>query len=248
MGCKQYQRQLQSYLDDELSPQELREMEAHVKSCNLCSATVLAQGRLKREIRLAGKKYAPTLEFRRRVEAQIAPARKYAWLGGWAPQLAFAAVLFVVVFATGNQVLRYRQAEAVTAEMIDVHVATLASAGPMDIVSTDRHTVKPWFQGRIPFTFNLPELRDSGFTLLGGRVTYLSQAPAAQLLFEIRKHKVSVFIQQGSAQAQAALPAATNFNAFAIRSWKQGGLRYLLVTDASPDDADALTRLLKSTS
>ena len=79
-------------------------------------------------------------------------------------------------------------------EVADLHVATLASSSPVDVVSTDRHTVKPWFQGRIPFAFNLPELQNTDFTLLGGRVTYLDQVPGAQLIYDIRKHHISVFI------------------------------------------------------
>ena len=62
-------------------------------------------------------------------------------------------------------------------ELVDLHVATLASSNPIDVVSSDRHTVKPWFEGKIPFTFNLPELQNSPFTLVGGRVSYLNQSP-----------------------------------------------------------------------
>lgn len=64
-------------------------------------------------------------------------------------------------------------------EVADLHIATLASANPIDVVSTDRHTVKPWFAGKIPFTFNLPELQNSPFTLLGAKVSYLNQSPGA---------------------------------------------------------------------
>ena len=65
--------------------------------------------------------------------------------------------------------------QRVFSELADLHVSALASATPVDVISTDRHTVKPWFQGRIPFSFNLPELQGSEFTLIGGRVTYLAQ-------------------------------------------------------------------------
>ena len=82
----------------------------------------------------------------------------------------------------------------VFSELADLHVATLASATPVDVISTDRHTVKPWFEGKIPFTFNLPELQGTEFSLVGGRVTYLSQAPGAHLLYRLRKHELSVFI------------------------------------------------------
>ncbi len=81
-------------------------------------------------------------------------------------------------------------------ELVDQHVATLASSNPVDVVSTDRHTVKPWFEGKIPFTFNLPDLQGSPFALAGGRVAYVKQSPGAELIFRIRQHQISVFIFQ----------------------------------------------------
>ena len=76
--------------------------------------------------------------------------------------------------------------------MADLHVSDLASANPYDVVSSDRHTVKPWFQGKIPFAFNLPEFAGTEFTLLGGRLVYLHQQPAAQLVVGVGKHRISV--------------------------------------------------------
>jgi len=80
--------------------------------------------------------------------------------------------------------LAYR--DHVFSEIADLHVSTLASSSPVDVISTDRHTVKPWFQGKIPFAFNLPELQNSEFTLIGGRMTYLDQTPGAHLIYDAR--------------------------------------------------------------
>ena len=243
MGCEQYKPRLSSYVDAELAPQEIGDVEHHLQGCASCSAQVQAQTRLKREIRLSGMRYAPSLEFRRRVEAQIAPPRHSKWFAGWIPRLALASLVLIAAIAGWNQ--RERRADPILAELVDVHVATLASANPIDVVSTDRHTVKPWFQGKVPFTFNLPELNNSGFTLLGGRVSYLQQQPTAQLLFEIRKHRISVFVRQD--QSSVHLSAGES-SAFIIRSWKNAGLEYFMVTDASRQDADALVGLFKGTS
>jgi anti-sigma factor RsiW len=247
MECDQYKAKLNPYLDAELSPEDSRGVESHLQACESCLAEMQAQRRLKRELRMAGKRYAPRLEFRRRLEAKIIPPQKSRWFTGWVPSLALASLALLVAFGGWNQ-LRHRQASPITAELTDMHTATLASANRVDVLSTDRHTVKPWFQGRIPFTFNLPELKDSGFTLLGGRVSYLQQQPAAHLLFEIRKHEISVFIQQDQPERNADFRVDENYNGFTIRGWKTAGLRYFLVTDASPQDADALVRLLKTTS
>src|SRR4029077_14057444 len=138
----------------------------------------------------------------------------------------------------------------VFSEIADLHVATLASSSPVDVNSTDRHTVKPWFQGRIPFAFNLPELQSSEFSLLGGRMTYLEQTPGAHLIYDVRKHHISVFVfQERSLPAKlrdrASLPGKLSFN---IETWSQGGLRYFVIGDASAADIDSLAKLFRATS
>jgi anti-sigma factor RsiW len=139
-------------------------------------------------------------------------------------------------------------------EIADLHVATLASSSPVDVISTDRHTVKPWFQGKIPFAFNLPELQNSEFSLLGGRMTYLDQTPGAQLIYDVRKHHISVFIfQERLLESELKLPASLRENAlspkklpFNMETWSQGGLRYFVIGDAGMADIDSLAKLFKA--
>jgi anti-sigma factor RsiW len=122
--------------------------------------------------------------------------------------------------------------------LADLHVTTLASANPVDVISSDRHTVKPWFQGRLPFSFNLPDLAGTPFQLIGGRVAWLRQNPGAHLLFQIREHRISAFIFQERPEWGRAGAAP-----FPCDSWTQGGLRYFLIGDANPSDLRQL-RLL----
>jgi anti-sigma factor RsiW len=129
-------------------------------------------------------------------------------------------------------------------------VATLASASPVDVISADRHTVKPWFQGKIPFAFNLPELQNSEFSLLGGRMAYLEQMPGAHLIYDVRKHHISVFVfQEQSLRAKlddnSLSPKHEPFN---METWSRGGLRYFVVGDASAADIDSLAKLFKAAS
>ena len=138
-----------------------------------------------------------------------------------------AAGLFVVAN------LRQQQRQSL-GEFVDLYVATLASANPVEVLSSDRHTVKPWFQGRIPFTFDLPELQGSPFTLVGGRATYFHQEPGAHLVFAYQRHLISTFIFRDTSQlGLPAPPAATREASFNLRSWTQGGLRYVVIGDAN---------------
>jgi anti-sigma factor RsiW len=103
--------------------------------------------------------------------------------------------------------------------------------------------VKPWYQGKLPFTFNLPELaKDSPFKLLGGKLIYAQHAPGAELLYQVRQHKISVFIFQ-SRDVHGG--PSDNNQAFTVSGWQQGGLQYYVVTDAAQEDAERLRALLE---
>ena len=121
--------------------------------------------------------------------------------------------------------------------------AALASANPVDVVSTDRHTVKPWFQGKLPFTFNLPDLANSPYTLLGGKLIYVNHAPEAQLLFAIRQHRISVFVVRGVTSSSDGVQTEDGFT---TESWTDGGLHCIVVSDASAADVHALADLMRN--
>jgi len=143
---------------------------------------------------------------------------------------------------------RHSAREQAVAELLDLHVATMASANPVDVISTDKHTVKPWFQGKLPFAFNLPELDDSSFKLVGGKLMYFNHSPGAQLLFDLRKHQISVFIlqdQPGAFPLQAGI-ASFSQKGFSVETWSEAGLRYVVISDISPGDVHALSELFRA--
>jgi len=206
---------------------------------------VLGRVQLKRAIGTAGKRYSPSPALRRRVEEEIAPRKKRGWIRSWLPALAATAALAVLAFGFLNGRSYIRQGQTFS-ELADVHVATLASSSPVDVISTDRHTVKPWFQGKLPFTFNLPELSDTPFTLEGGRLSYLDQAPGAQLIYRIGNHRISVFIFQNRADRRyAANDGRSKSLTFNVETWAEGDLRYFVIGDTNADDIHKLSEMLK---
>jgi anti-sigma factor RsiW len=248
MVCESWNAQLDSYLDGELSEAEMRSVDRHVRSCHLCSVDTVTRVQMKRRIHLAGNRFTPSSLFRKRVRQAIAPKPQRSPSRVWV--LAGAAALILVIGAlTSTYVGTLGDAGQVFSEIADLHVATLASSSPVDVISTDRHTVKPWFQGKIPFAFNLPELQNSEFSLLGGRMTYLHQTPGAHLIYDARKHHISVFVFQ-----EASLPARFEENlvsqkklGFNMETWSRGGFRYFVIGDASADDINNLAILFKTT-
>ncbi len=188
----------------------------------------------------------PSAEFRNRIQKSIASKPQRRFRLGWM-LAALAAVILVVGTLTSAYLGSRSGRDQVFSEIADLHVAALASPSPVDVISTDRHTVKPWFQGKIPFAFNLPELQNSDFSLVGGRMVYLEQAPGAHLIYDVRKHHISVLVFQ-----ERSLPASLDRSPkklpFNMETWSQGGLRYFVISDASAADIDRLAKLFKAAS
>ena len=249
MGCESWKAKLDTYLDGELPSGEMRAFDAHVHSCPTCAAEALTRVQTKRSIQAAGKRFTPSVEFRKRMQKSIeARPRRSVIRFAWVVASAVVAALVVIGLAATYWGGERARTEQVYSEVADLHVATLASSSPVDVISSDRHTVKPWFQGKIPFAFDLPELQNSEFSLLGGRMTYLAQTPGAHLIYEVRKHRISVFVfQEGSLRSRLHQSSpVTKELSFNLETWSQGGLRYFVIGDASAADINNLSKLLRT--
>lgn len=247
MVCETWTEKLDAYLDGELPADEARALAEHLRGCSACAAESLSRVQQKRALQGAGRGFTPDPAFRARIQASIAARPPTRWNRFWFPVLATAMVLFIATVLPMTLNRSQRGEQQLMSQLADMHVATLASSNPVDVVSTDRHTVKPWFEGKIPFTFNLPELQDSPFVLLGAKVSYLNQSPGAELIFRLRQHQISVFIFQeralGNLHLDDAAQSALSFN---VRSWSHNGLRYFVIGDAGAQDLDKLSELLKA--
>ena len=245
MDCDQNPVALGAYLDDELPPNDAEILRAHIGCCPKCAAEIADLVRLKRVLHTARGHFTPTAEFRRAIEQQIRRPHTRSRRRQLIPAFVLAAAVLLIAIAS-TQFLHRRDDFA---EIVDLHVNALASANPVDVVSTDRHTVKPWFQGKIPFSFNVPEFAGSEFTLLGGRVVYFQQRPGAQLIVAVRQHKISVLIFQDAPELDQAFEFQTgakhrkNFN---IETWQSQGLRFFVVGDADASAIGKLSQSLKS--
>src|SRR6266446_6412758 len=247
MVCETWTEKLDIYLDGELPAAEARALGEHLRGCPGCAAESVNRVQQKRALQAAGQRFMPDPAFRARIQQSVAARRPARWSRLWFPALAGALALLIVGALFLNVNRDRRNEQRLLSELADLHVATLASSNPVDVISTDRHTVKPWFAGKIPFTFNLPELQDSAFTLVGGKVSYLNQSPGAELIFRVRQHQISVFIFQeravGDVHADDAAQSALSFN---VRSWSHNSLRYFVIGDASSEDLDKLSGLIKA--
>ncbi len=239
MNCE-WQEKIGLYVDGELEPPAQQLFAGHLQACANCSDSVMAQEQLKKAIRLAGKRFSAPPQLYSDVRRQIHPQTGGR---GWLQWGLAAACLLLLVMLGLSWRFPLRKEDSTIAQLVDQHVTMLASANPVDVLSSNKHVVKPWYQGKLPFTFNPPELAaDSPFTLLGGKLVYAQHAPGAELVYQVRQHKLSVFIFQ--AKDIHDQPPAAN-HAFTVKGWQQGELQYYVVTDASKEDADRLQSLLQ---
>jgi anti-sigma factor RsiW len=265
MSCQLWRDWIDAYLDDGCTPEECAGIEDHLNTCTACAAEALARLRLKNATRIAAAaRFVPSADFRPRIEQAIEKPRG---LNSAIPFVAFPRFRFPVltkqwkqslVGATAALVLiaivwsvlasRSRGREQALAQLLDLHVATLASSNPVDITSTDQHTVKPWFEGKLPYTFNLPDLEGTPFKLMGGKLMYYKNRPGAQLMFDLRKHQISVFIlqDQPGLTPKSMGVATERQRGFSEETWGQAGLRYIIIGDTSAADVRALGDLLRA--
>lgn len=209
------QKDVQLYADGEL--EDAGAIEEHLRACVACANAIVAEMQLKRAVRDAA----------RFVGSAPAPRRR-----SYAVPLAIAAAL--ATFVIGGLIAATLVGTLSGArEIADLHATILASANPVDVLSTDRHTVKPWFEGKLPFSFPIPELGGTPFHLLGGRVVWAHEQPVAYLMVGKGSHKLSLFV------SRVKLPAA-GMRGFEALSWRGNGLNYVAVGDVPSGDLQQL--------
>ncbi len=247
--------QLSAYIDAELPAAEQQGIDQHLTTCHACTLRVLSATQLKAATARAGQRFAPPPEALARLAAKlhsqaqaqtpqppqqktarIYPIRPIAWT-------ALAAALLLTVSLLGWRQLH--QTNTLAAELLDQHLATLSTGATPQVVSTDRHTVKPWFQGRLPFSFNLPdtEALPPDTTLQGADLAYLNGHPAALLLFTIHKHQVSIFLTQRATNPTLTTLSGTR-SGFTLHTVTTPDLQITAVSDVNPADLDALLAAL----
>jgi anti-sigma factor RsiW len=240
---------LNALVDAELTPQQLAEANAHLSTCPACTTQALSTSLLKSATARAGHRFTVSAHLEQSLTriANELPAPAATKSRSYAVPLAWAtAAMFLILAGSGALIQHNRQATAqqtaLLTEAVDQHIATLASPAPPEVLSTDRHTVKPWFQGRIPFAFNLPDGLPEDTHLEGANLTYVHNQPTAQLLYTIGKHRVSVLLWQRLPDSPAVQPR--DYAGFHTRAFATPTLEAVAVSDIDPARlADLVARL-----
>lgn len=245
MSCENWRAKLDGYVDGELAPAEANSLSAHLRGCAACAAEALDRVQLKRSVALAGKRYEPRAQFRARITKLSVTRHRRDTASQWKvlliPALALLLISLGVKWYVGSETARR---DRVYSELADLHVTTLASATPVDVLSSDRHTVKPWFQGKTSFSPPVPDLSASGFTLIGGRLEVMRKRPAAAVVYKRREHIVSLYVVPSD--GASSRPAAEEIDGYHLLRWTENGLSYAVVSDLNMAELGTFAELIRT--
>jgi anti-sigma factor RsiW len=237
MTCDETQILLHALMDGELDAGHAREVEEHIAGCAACAAELAAYREMSQAIATADRRYTAPLALRRRIEASLpqpqtqAPSRR-AVLRGFAMGSAVSAMAATGLVAI---VLRNDDQQRIDSEIVSAHLRSLQAGHLTDVISTDQHTVKPWFNGKLDVSPPVIDLTAQGFTLIGGRLDYVDARAIAAIVYRRRAHVINLFVAQTSNTEHhaAKIEAIQGFN---IRRWSDRGLNYWAVSDVGADE------------
>lgn len=235
MTCDETEILLHALIDGELDAGHAREVENHIKDCPRCAAELAAYREMGKAVAGADLRFAAPLGLRRRIEASLPqsqmPSRR-SLLRGFAMGSAASAIAATGLVAV---ILRTDDAQRIGSEVVSAHLRSLQAGHLTDVLSTDQHTVKPWFNGKLDVSPPVVDLTAQGFTLIGGRLDYVDARAIAAVVYRRRAHVINLFVAQ-TASTERQPARIETIRGFNIRHWSEGGLNYWAVSDLARDE------------
>jgi anti-sigma factor RsiW len=235
MRCDEAEILLQALIDGELDAGHAREVEAHIATCPKCAALLQDYREMSKAVADAGARYTAPPELRRRIEASLPPVQRpsrRAVLRGFALGSAVSAIAATGLVAI---VLRNDDEARIQSEIVSAHLRSLQAGHLTDVLSTDQHTVKPWFNGKLDVAPPVVDLTAQGFTLIGGRLDYVDARALGAVVYRRRSHVINLFVAQTANTEHRAAKTET-IQGFNIRRWSERGLNFWAISDLAMDE------------
>lgn len=247
MACDQSRTLTHAYLDGELDPVRAAEFERHLEQCSACISELDIQESLRSSLKQAQLYEKAPASLRKKVLTNVhrsepTPIRPARYFGTW---LAAAAAILLLACASWFTIPRLHNVgdqSVIAAQIVDAHLRSLQPGHLVDVISTDQHTVKPWFDGKLDFAPPVSDFAAEGFPLQGGRLDVVHGRTVAALAYGRRKHLISVFIWPAP-----QLDSATHSGAqqgYNWLTWQENGMQFSAVSDVSSSDLTELHTLL----
>ena len=235
MTCDEAEILLHALLDGELDAGHAREVEEHIASCPRCAAELRAFRTMHEAVSEANLRYAAPPALRRRIEAALPQQRvtsRRSLLQGFALGSAVSALAATGLVAI---VLHNDDEQRILAEVVSAHLRSLQAGHLTDVVSSDQHTVKPWFNGKLDVAPPVIDLTAQGFALVGGRLDSIDARALGAVVYRRRSHVINLFVGQATGADHRA-PRTETVQGFNIKRWSGRGLNYWAVSDLGTDE------------
>ncbi|MBV8100407.1 MAG: anti-sigma factor [Verrucomicrobia bacterium] len=259
MTCDELHQQLDPFFDNELGLTEAQKVQQHLEQCPACEEAYAARLAVRQALQKPEVRFAPPNDLRDQIQGALfkhaSPTHQRTWrvpafqLPNWLlPSLAGAAAVVAVWLGSNFFLTENRSSNSVlatvTAQLVSDHMRSLLPDHLIDVVSTDQHTVKPWFAGKLSFSPPVYDLSDQGFKLLGGRLDFLGNQEIAAVVFQHHQHYINLFAWPKT--DSTPFPDTTlQKEGFNVYGWEANGLTMWAVTDAAPDALKTFVDLQK---
>jgi len=249
MNCERVQFLLNGYIDGELDLVNALEIETHLQTCALCHPQYEALLALQRATRDPALFYPAPAHLEKRIRSSLnaravsrsaLPGLSWQWI---APLAILTILIFFIVGILGRGWLAPNQDGLLVQEVQTAHVRSLITSHLTDVTSSDQHTVKPWFSGKLDFSPPVTDLASQGYPLQGGRLDYLNSRSVAALVYQRNKHLINLFIWPSTDSNQA--PSTSTYNGYHLVHWSQSGMNYWAVSDLSLSELQSFVQLVQ---
>jgi anti-sigma factor RsiW len=251
MACERADTLVHGYFDNELDAVRAAEFESHLEQCSECVAALDALESLRSTINVAQPYEKMSASFRKKILADLhvkgstamVPSRvatDWRWL-------AVAAAFLLMIYGgwrVASLNLGNSRETLMASKIVDAHLRSLQPGHLEDVISTDQHTVKPWFDGKVDFAPPVRDFAEQGYPLQGGRLDVVDNRTVAALVYGRRKHVVNVFIWPTS--EKDAAPRKGSIQGYQWIDWRKQGMEFYAVSDASAPDLDQLHHLFSN--
>ena len=241
MNCQEARQCIEAYVDGELDLFRSLELEEHLEGCAECHALRLQLEELRSAVRTHSPYFAAPQGFEKRIRTQLrlpreAESKSVQTAGlGWRLSAVAAGIVGLIVFSAMFLAVLRRPAEQTLAQqVVSSHIRSLMENHLTDVPSSDQHTVKPWFNGKLDFSPPVKDLKPVGFPLTGGRLDYMDGRPVAALLYRRRQHTINLFVWPSS--ASDSRPQMSMMRGYNLAHWTQSGMTYWAVSDLNSQE------------